>query len=97
MFYFHLLHRYYYQNLKEDAIKRAKENAERKRLKKAEFAAKRRVEARKKAAASALKRKLKLQREAEVAKMRIEDEESQLFESRTRTEIKITQQRSRRW
>ena len=37
---------------KEDAIKRAKENAERKRLKKAEFAAKRRVEARKKAAAS---------------------------------------------
>eukprot|EP00942_MAST-04A_sp_MAST-4A-sp1_P011264 g11264.t1 len=74
---------------KEDAIKRAKENAERKRLKKAEFAAKRRVEARKKAAASALKRKLKLQREAEVAKMRIEDEESQLFESRTRTALVI--------
>ena len=33
---------------KEDMIKRAKENAERKRIKKAEFAAKRRVEAKKK-------------------------------------------------
>ena len=74
---------------KEDMIKRAKENAERKRIKKAEFAAKRRVEARKKAAASALKRKLKLQREAETKLMSIEDKSSKLFESRTKTALVI--------
>jgi hypothetical protein len=76
---------------KEDAIKRQRENAERKRLKKAQFAAKRRVERAKVAERQRLRDEEKARVKRETEGLDREDKASALFESRTKTAIVIIQ------